>query len=84
MISSDGWNFSDGGQLTSFTWTGTTDTDWNDSSNWLEGYTSDCSIDINIPSVTNHPIIDASTEVTVNDLILGSAIILIINSTELK
>ena len=72
MISSDGWSFNDGGELTSFTWSGATDTDWNDPSNWQDGYTPDCSIDISIPSVTNHPIIDASTEVTVDNLTINS------------
>ena len=72
MISSDGWSFNDGGELTSFTWSGATDTDWNDPSNWQDGYTPDCSIDISIPSVTNHPIIDATTEISVDNLTINS------------
>ncbi len=67
-----GNTFVDGGLLSSYIWTGDTDTEWNTTSNWQDGYCIDCTLDVTIPSVTNHPIIDASTEVTVNDLTINS------------
>ena len=81
MIASDGWSFTDGGQLTSFVWDGSTDTDWSDSTNWQDGYDSDCTLDISIPSVTNLPIIDASTDANVNNLTINSSATLTVNGS---
>ena len=72
MIASDGWSISDGGVLTSFVWTGNTDTDWNTDTNWQDGYDSGCTLDISIPVVTNYPSIGASSEFTVNNLTIDS------------
>ena len=72
MIASDGWSFTDGGLLTTFTWSGSTDTEWNDSSNWQDGFDSDCTLDVSIPVVTNYPIIDSATEVTVDNLTINA------------
>lgn len=72
MITSDTWTFNDGGVLTSYIWTGSTDTDWTDSNNWQDGYDVNCVLDVSIPVVTNYPIIDDSSEFTVNDLTIDS------------
>ena len=74
----DNWSFTDGGVLTSFVWTGTTDTDWNDNTNWQDGFDNDCTLDVTIPSVTNHPVIDASSEFTVDNLTIDAGASLII------
>ncbi len=43
---------------TVITWDGSIDTDWNDVTNWSAGYVPTSTDDVNIPNVTNNPIID--------------------------
>ena len=81
IIANRSWTFNDGGVLTLFTWTGDTDTDWENFTNWQDGYDSDCNIDVTIPSVTNHPIIDSGTDITVNNLTIDSGATLTLNGS---
>jgi surface protein len=72
IIANRSWIFNDGGVLTSFTWTGGTDTEWNDFTNWQDGYDSACEIDISVPALTNDPIINTSTAIIANNLTIDS------------
>ena len=72
MMASDGWTFIDGGELTSFVWTGDTNTDWNTSTNWQDGYDTDCILDVVIPTTTNNPIINATDIFTANDVTINA------------
>ncbi len=72
IIATYSWSFTDGGELTSFTWTGSTDSNWSDSTNWLDGYAPECSLNVTIPTVTNYPNIDISTTADINDLTINS------------
>ncbi len=61
------------------TWTGSSNSDWATSENWDSGVPSS-SDNVTIPDVTNAPIIDGSTNVSVNDLTITEPDGLTINS----
>lgn len=61
------------------TWTGSSNSDWGTSENWDSGVPSS-SDNVTIPDVTNAPIIDGSTNVSVNDLTITEPDGLTINS----
>ena len=52
------------------TWTGNTDTDWNNSGNWSNSSVPTASSDVVIPNVANDPVI--STGITINNIDLAS------------
>ena len=58
------------------TWTGTVGTDWNIAGNWSCGYVPDINTSVQIPDVTNKPVLGAGSAGAVNNLIidLGSSL----------
>ncbi|MEE8131659.1 MAG: prepilin-type N-terminal cleavage/methylation domain-containing protein [Candidatus Paceibacterota bacterium] len=63
------------GPTTTFTWTGTVSTSWDNGSNWGQGGTIPGASDsVVIPNVVNDPILDSGT--TINDLTIQSGGIL--------
>ncbi len=58
--------------IPSYTWTGTTSTDWFVASNWTNSTLPDASADITIDDVVNDPVISNSTVAQVNDLTINS------------
>ncbi|MBU2652114.1 MAG: hypothetical protein KKA81_14385, partial [Bacteroidetes bacterium] len=64
---------------TIFTWNGTTDHEWNTSSNWDIDAIPGSSNDVVIPNVVNDPIINDGAAATCYDLVLGTSASLIIN-----
>jgi hypothetical protein len=61
------------------TWKGTTDTNWNTSSNWCGGVLPTSSTNVIIPNVTNKPTINAAA--VCNNITIGSGSSLIISGT---
>jgi hypothetical protein len=62
------------------TWNGTTDSDWNTTSNWDEGKVPDGTVDVIIPDVTTDPVISASTAAEIDNLTVESNATLTIQS----
>ena len=60
-------------------WTGTTNTDWDTTTNWSLGAVPTGTTDVLVPNVTNDPI--ASGAITVNELILNADASLTVNGT---
>ena len=68
------------GRISSTVWSGATDTDWNEASNWIYGEIPVATQDISIPKdLTNYPI--ASNAVSVNSVTIYSGASLIAQST---
>ncbi|HPE58616.1 MAG TPA: hypothetical protein PK904_19580, partial [Bacteroidales bacterium] len=51
-----------------FTWTGTTDTDWNTASNWSSSIVPDATTQVVIPNVPNKPVINNAVNINVLNL----------------
>ena len=64
---------------TANTWTGATSADWNDATNWSNGYLPDSTQSVLIPLVANEPIISLSD--TANSITIESGATLTNNST---
>ena len=64
------------------TWTGTTSTDWNTSTNWSTGSVPTAFDNVTIPDVTNDPIIGAASVATeiCNNLTIQSGAVLTISA----
>ena len=61
------------------TWTGSTSTDWNTASNWNLGITPSSSTNVIIPQVSNLPIINTGTNVSVASINIMNAATLTLN-----
>ena len=86
LIDTYGWTITDGGRVTPgtdcpslITWTGSYNSDWATAENWDSGVPSS-SDNVTIPDVTNAPIINGSTNASVNDLTITEPEGLTINS----
>ncbi len=65
-------------------WTGTTDTDWNTAGNWSCGYIPDSSTPVQIPNVTNKPVLSSGAIATVSDLTIDSDASLTISGNTIR
>jgi len=67
---------------TALTWTGTTDDDWNKSTNWNPDGVPFTSTSVTIPNVTNDPVIyqDVTTPAQCNAMTIASGAVLTINA----
>ncbi|MBK8883556.1 MAG: T9SS type A sorting domain-containing protein [Bacteroidales bacterium] len=54
------------------TWTGAVNSDWNNPGNWSCGYVPDSYISVQIPDVSNEPVLNPGPEATVNNLDISS------------
>jgi hypothetical protein len=54
------------------TWTGSANTDWNNSGNWSCGTTPDLTTDVQIPNVTNKPILNSGAVGLVKNILIDS------------
>ena len=82
IISADSWTITDGGEETSITWDGTTDSDWNTGTNWSGDAVPITTSNVVIPVVgTTYPEIATDGTASCNNLTIYSGATLTINST---
>jgi len=67
--------------LTDYVWDGSTDSDWNTSSNWDIDIVPDFSANITIPDVTNDPVISSGNSGSAYNITINDGAALTINSS---
>jgi len=66
--------------LTNFVWDGSTDSDWNTSSNWDIDIVPNAEANITIPDVSNNPVVNCGTNASAYNITLNSGATLTMNS----
>ncbi|WP_164490069.1 Ig-like domain repeat protein [Runella sp. SP2] len=66
---------------TTDTWTGCVSTDWATAGNWQDGSVPTATDDVNIPNVTNDPVIGAGTAAVAKSVLVLGGAVLTINAT---
>ncbi len=76
------WNYVSSDHLPlAYEWTGSSNTDWANTSNWASGSVPTATTDVLIPDALNDPIIGSSTDALANNLLLGNAASLTANAS---
>ncbi len=57
--------------ISTVTWTGSSNTSWNNTANWTCGYIPTGAISVNIPNVTNKPVLSSGSAAAVKDLVIS-------------
>lgn len=72
--------------LSGETWTGAIDSDWNKTGNWSCSYIPGAGTDIQIPNVTNKPVLNSGAIAIVNDLTIdtGSSLTILGNTIQIS
>lgn len=70
--------------ISSLTWTGSVNSDWNEPGNWICNYIPNINMSVSVPDVSNNPVISTGLNAEVKNLIINPGASLIVDGNSLR